>query len=183
MSLGQCDIEAASANDLATALESARFQPSADVGACAGIEIAAITVPTPLRDRPARPARPRRRGSGQQDPALYLCWGATVIAESTSYPGTGGYGSRHNKAPTIHTVRQNGSSRTPDRSPRCTLRQVDLFTGTSGAAGASRFPRPCQSAESKGSRRGGRCWGNPRSRTQIGAVTARDTAGNVYSIS
>jgi hypothetical protein len=28
-------------------------------------------------------------------------------------------------------------------------RQVDLFTGTSGAAGARRFPQPCQNAGSK----------------------------------
>jgi hypothetical protein len=70
--------------------------------------------------------------------------GATVIVESTSCPGT-----TQEQPAAIYAVPQNGSSRTPDRSLRCTLRQVDLFTGTSRAAGVRRFSQPYQSTVSK----------------------------------
>ena len=82
---GESYIEDVSADELAAALQSGRFHPSADADACAGFDVAAITVPTPLRD-----GLPDlgyvEAASGTL--ARYLRRGATVIVESTSYPGT-----------------------------------------------------------------------------------------------
>src|SRR5712692_3763063 len=57
-------VEDVPACELAAALESGRFRPSADADACAGFDAACRTL------------------------ARYLRQGATVIVESTSYPGT-----------------------------------------------------------------------------------------------
>ena len=82
---GESYIEDVSADELAAALQSGRFHPSADADACTGFDVAAITVPTPLRD-----GLPDlgyvEAASGTL--ARYLRRGATVIVESTSYPGT-----------------------------------------------------------------------------------------------
>ena len=82
---GESYVEDVPAGELAAAAESGRFRPSASADACAGFDVAVITVPTPLRD-------------GQPDLAYveaasrtlsrYLRPGTTVIVESTSYPGT-----------------------------------------------------------------------------------------------
>jgi len=82
---GESYIEDVSAEELATALESGRFHPSADADACTGFDIAAITVPTPLRDGLPDLGYVE---AASETLAAYLRRGATVIVESTSYPGT-----------------------------------------------------------------------------------------------
>jgi UDP-N-acetyl-D-glucosamine dehydrogenase len=82
---GESYVEDVSGSDLAAALESGRFHPSARADACAGFDVAVITVPTPLRD-----GLPDLTcvESASRTLARYLRPGATVIVESTSYPGT-----------------------------------------------------------------------------------------------
>src|ERR1700722_12954392 len=82
---GESYIEDVSADELATALESGRFRPSADADACTGFDIAAITVPTPLRDGLPDLGYVE---AASETLARFLRRGATVIMESTSYPGT-----------------------------------------------------------------------------------------------
>lgn len=61
------------------------FHPSSDPAVCADFDIAVIAVPTPLRD-----GAPDLRHIEQAAHTLgtYLSLGATVIVESTTYPGT-----------------------------------------------------------------------------------------------
>jgi UDP-N-acetyl-D-glucosamine dehydrogenase len=47
---GESYVEDVPAGELAAALKSGRFRPSASADACAGFDVAVITVPTPLRD-------------------------------------------------------------------------------------------------------------------------------------
>jgi UDP-N-acetyl-D-glucosamine dehydrogenase len=82
---GESYIEDVSADELAAALESGRFRPSADAGACAGFDVGVITVPTPLRDGLPDLGYVEAASTTL---ARYLRRGATVIVESTSYPGT-----------------------------------------------------------------------------------------------
>jgi UDP-N-acetyl-D-glucosamine dehydrogenase len=62
-----------------------RFRPSGHADACAGFDVALITVPTPLRDGLPDLACLE---AASRTLACYLRPGATVIVESTSYPGT-----------------------------------------------------------------------------------------------
>jgi UDP-N-acetyl-D-glucosamine dehydrogenase len=71
--------------ELSAALASGRYLPTSDTTACANFEVAVITVPTPLREgvpdlsfieEAARTLAP------------HLTIGATVVLESTTYPGT-----------------------------------------------------------------------------------------------
>src|ERR1700721_83756 len=82
---GESYVEDVSADELATALESGRFHPSSDADACTGFDVAAITVPTPLRDGLPDLGYVE---AASETLARYLRRGATVIVESTSYPGT-----------------------------------------------------------------------------------------------
>ena len=82
---GESYIEDVSAYDLATALESGRFHPSTDTDACTGFDVGVITVPTPLRDGLPDLGYVE---AASRTLARYLRRGATVIVESTSYPGT-----------------------------------------------------------------------------------------------
>ena len=82
---GESYIEDVAAGDVAAALETGRFLPSASAGACAGFDVALITVPTPLRDGLPDLACLE---AASRTLACYLRRGATVIVESTSYPGT-----------------------------------------------------------------------------------------------
>lgn len=70
---------------LRLALNSGRYRASADYSAASGFEIAVITVPTPLRD-----GIPDLTFIEQASASLsaHLSAGATVILESTTYPGT-----------------------------------------------------------------------------------------------
>jgi UDP-N-acetyl-D-glucosamine dehydrogenase len=82
---GESYVEDVPAGELAAALVSGRFRPSPEAGACAGFDVAVITVPTPLRD--GRPDLGYVEAASRTL-ARHLRRGATVILESTSYPGT-----------------------------------------------------------------------------------------------
>jgi UDP-N-acetyl-D-glucosamine dehydrogenase len=82
---GESYVEDVPACEVAAALESGRFRPSVSATACAGFDVAVITVPTPLRE-----GLPDLTSVEAASRILsgYLRPGATVILESTSYPGT-----------------------------------------------------------------------------------------------
>jgi UDP-N-acetyl-D-glucosamine dehydrogenase len=82
---GESYIEDVPTDQVAEAVRSGAFLPSAEQHACAGFDIAVITVPTPLRD-----GLPDLSyiDSAARSLARHLRRGATVILESTSYPGT-----------------------------------------------------------------------------------------------
>jgi UDP-N-acetyl-D-glucosamine dehydrogenase len=82
---GESYVEDVTADEVAAALESGRFRPSSGADACAGFDVAVITVPTPLRD--GRPDLGYVEAASRTL-ARHLRRGATVILESTSYPGT-----------------------------------------------------------------------------------------------
>src|ERR1017187_4049679 len=82
---GESYVEDVSAGELAAALESGRFRPSASADVCAGFDVAVITVPTPLRDGQPDLAYVE---AASRTLARFLRPGGTVIVESTSYPGT-----------------------------------------------------------------------------------------------
>jgi UDP-N-acetyl-D-glucosamine dehydrogenase len=82
---GETYVEDVPAGELAAALESGRFRPSANADACAGFDVALVAVPTPLRDGLPDLACLE---AASRTLARYLRPGATVIVESTSYPGT-----------------------------------------------------------------------------------------------
>jgi UDP-N-acetyl-D-glucosamine dehydrogenase len=73
------------ADQLTAVLDGGGFRPSSDERACAGFDVAVITVPTPLRDGLPDLAYVE---AAARTLARYLRPGATVIVESTSYPGT-----------------------------------------------------------------------------------------------
>jgi UDP-N-acetyl-D-glucosamine dehydrogenase len=85
LSAGESYIEDIPSSELAAAVGTEMFQPTAEPRACAGFDIAVITVPTPLRD--GLPDLTYIE-SAARTLARYLRPGATVIVESTSYPGT-----------------------------------------------------------------------------------------------
>jgi UDP-N-acetyl-D-glucosamine dehydrogenase len=82
---GQSYIEDISDEDLGAVLEAGTLHPSCEARACGGFDVAVIAVPTPLRD-----GAPDLRYIEQAAETLarYLRPGATVIVESTTYPGT-----------------------------------------------------------------------------------------------
>ena len=82
---GESYVEDVPAGELAAALGTGRFRPSAHADACAGFDVALITVPTPLRDGLPDLACLE---AASRTLACYLRPGVTVIVESTSYPGT-----------------------------------------------------------------------------------------------
>jgi UDP-N-acetyl-D-glucosamine dehydrogenase len=82
---GESYVEDVPADELAAALESGRFRPSVSEDACAGFDVAVITVPTPLRDGLPDLGYVE---AASRTLARYLRPGATVILESTSYSGT-----------------------------------------------------------------------------------------------
>jgi UDP-N-acetyl-D-glucosamine dehydrogenase len=82
---GESYVEDVSAAALGAALETGRYAPTDEAKACAGFDVAVITVPTPLRD--GSPDLTYIETSAATL-ARYLRPGATVILESTTYPGT-----------------------------------------------------------------------------------------------
>src|ERR1017187_1162445 len=82
---GESYIEDVPASQLVAALKDGMFRPASEPRACAGFDVAVITVPTPLRD--GLPDLTYIE-SAARTLARYLRPGATVIVESTSYPGT-----------------------------------------------------------------------------------------------
>lgn len=82
---GDSFIEDVPAEALGAALDSDRFTVSDELTSISGFDIAVITVPTPLRD--GAPDLTYIEASGA-DLARFLRAGATVVLESTTYPGT-----------------------------------------------------------------------------------------------
>jgi UDP-N-acetyl-D-glucosamine dehydrogenase len=82
---GESYVEDVSSAALAAALESGRYTASEEAKACAGFDVAVITVSTPLRD--GNPDLSYIETSASTL-ARFLRPGVTVILESTTYPGT-----------------------------------------------------------------------------------------------
>jgi UDP-N-acetyl-D-glucosamine dehydrogenase len=70
---------------LASALDSGRFEPTDDPDRIAGFDVAVIDVPTPLHDGAPNLSFVEAASAAV---ARHLRAGATVVLESTSYPGT-----------------------------------------------------------------------------------------------
>jgi UDP-N-acetyl-D-glucosamine dehydrogenase len=82
---GQSYIEDISDQDLSAVLEAGTLHPSCEARTCAGFDVAVIAVPTPLRE-----GVPDLRyiEEAARTLARFLRPGATVVVESTTYPGT-----------------------------------------------------------------------------------------------
>ena len=82
---GDSYVEDIPSEQLAAALATGRYQPSAGYDSCAGFDVAVITVPTPLREGIPDLSYIEESSRSLAD---HLTPGATVILESTTYPGT-----------------------------------------------------------------------------------------------
>ena len=82
---GESYVEDVSSEDLAAAIAGGRYVPTADASGCEGFDVAVITVPTPLRDGAPDLSYIE---TAAKTLARHLRRGATVILESTTYPGT-----------------------------------------------------------------------------------------------
>src|SRR5215469_6114536 len=82
---GESYVEDVPSDDLKNTLAAGTFRPSAEARSCAGFDVAVIAAPTPLRE--GLPDLSYIESAGRTL-ARYLRPGATVILESTSYPGT-----------------------------------------------------------------------------------------------
>jgi UDP-N-acetyl-D-glucosamine dehydrogenase len=82
---GESYVEDISAERLGAVLADRSYRPSTDPADCAGFDVALITVPTPLRD--GAPDLSYVEACAEML-AGHLRPGATVVLESTTYPGT-----------------------------------------------------------------------------------------------
>jgi UDP-N-acetyl-D-glucosamine dehydrogenase len=82
---GTSYVEDVPSAQLAKVLEAGQFRPTSQARACAGFDVAVIATPTPLRD--GLPDLSYLE-SAATSLAKFLRPGATVVVESTSYPGT-----------------------------------------------------------------------------------------------
>jgi UDP-N-acetyl-D-glucosamine dehydrogenase len=82
---GDSFVDDVSDDQLRAALESGRYNPTADYSQAAAFAVAVITVPTPLRDR--SPDLTFITSAGREL-ARYVTPGCLVVLESTTYPGT-----------------------------------------------------------------------------------------------
>jgi UDP-N-acetyl-D-glucosamine dehydrogenase len=85
LAAGESFVEDISAERLTAAIESGRYRAASEPKACAGFELAVITVPTPLREGVPDLSYIE---SAAEMLARFLRPGATVVLESTTYPGT-----------------------------------------------------------------------------------------------
>jgi UDP-N-acetyl-D-glucosamine dehydrogenase len=85
LNAGESFVEDVSNEQVARALHSGRFTVESDPSACAGFDVAVITVPTPLREG-APDLSFVKAACETLAPAVGR--GTTVVLESTSYPGT-----------------------------------------------------------------------------------------------
>jgi UDP-N-acetyl-D-glucosamine dehydrogenase len=85
LAAGDSYVEDVSDDTLAAALATGRYEPTHDPGRCAGFDVAVIDVPTPLAD-----GNPNLSHVEEAARILagHLRRGATVVLESTTYPGT-----------------------------------------------------------------------------------------------
>ena len=82
---GESYVEDIPDGQLRAALTTGRYQPRTDYAACQDFDVAVITVPTPLRE--GNPDLSYIEDSSRSLAGL-LRHGATVVLESTTYPGT-----------------------------------------------------------------------------------------------
>jgi nucleotide sugar dehydrogenase len=82
---GHSHVEDIDADRLGAALASGRYTPTAETADAAGFDVAVISVPTPLRDHTPDLTYIEDAARGL---AGHLRPGATVVLESTTYPGT-----------------------------------------------------------------------------------------------
>ncbi|MDT0317414.1 nucleotide sugar dehydrogenase [Streptomyces millisiae] len=82
---GQSYVEDVASTRLRAALDSGAYSVTAEATALAGFDIAVVTVPTPLRDGVPDLSYIE---SCAHTLGAHLCPGATVVLESTTYPGT-----------------------------------------------------------------------------------------------
>lgn len=82
---GESMVEDVTDERLAAALESGRYRPTTSTDDCAGFDVAVISVPTPLSD--GNPDLSYIEDAAR-NLAGHLTRGATVVLESTTYPGT-----------------------------------------------------------------------------------------------
>ncbi|MGV8884432.1 MAG: nucleotide sugar dehydrogenase [Microbacteriaceae bacterium] len=82
---GESYVDDISNEQLTQAMEAGTYTPTTDYADAAGFDVAVITVPTPLRE--SLPDLSFIESSGASLAAL-LTRGATVVLESTTYPGT-----------------------------------------------------------------------------------------------
>src|SRR5439155_11057812 len=85
LAAGESYVEDVDSTTLADALASGRYRPANEAKACAGFDMAVITVPTPLNE--GNPDLSYIESSAATV-ARFLRPGATVVLESTTYPGT-----------------------------------------------------------------------------------------------
>lgn len=85
LAAGKTHIDDISDADVQSALATGRYHPTAEARDIAGFDIAVVTVPTPLKD--GVPDMRYIESAGTMI-ARFLRPGATVILESTTYPGT-----------------------------------------------------------------------------------------------
>jgi UDP-N-acetyl-D-glucosamine dehydrogenase len=85
LAAGESYVEDIPDDALAAALATGRFRPSSDSRACEGFDVAVITVPTPLREGIPDLSYIEQAAATV---ASHLHRGATVVLESTTYPGT-----------------------------------------------------------------------------------------------
>src|SRR5205807_8723841 len=85
LAAGESYVEDVTPDALAAALATGRYTPSSDPESLAEFDVAVITVPTPLRE--GNPDLSYIE-SAASTIARFLRPGATVILESTTYPGT-----------------------------------------------------------------------------------------------
>jgi UDP-N-acetyl-D-glucosamine dehydrogenase len=85
LSAAESYVEDVTGERLQAALRTGRYTPTTSYRAAAGFDVAVVTVPTPLRD-----GAPDLRyiEESARELARYVRPGATVILESTTYPGT-----------------------------------------------------------------------------------------------
>lgn len=82
---GESYVEDVSAERIRAAMAAGRYRPSDQARDCGGFDVAVVTVPTPLRE--GLPDLSYIEESARTL-ARYLRLGATVVLESTTYPGT-----------------------------------------------------------------------------------------------
>jgi UDP-N-acetyl-D-glucosamine dehydrogenase len=85
LTLGQSYVEDVDPGQVRAALATGRYQPTSEARACAGFDVAVISVPTPLTEGVPDLSHVEAASTTL---ARYLRPGATVILESTTYPGT-----------------------------------------------------------------------------------------------
>lgn len=85
LAAGESFVEDVSDEMLSAALQTGRYVVSCEAKICAGFDVAVITVPTPLKDGNPDVSYIETAAATL---ARYLRPGATIVLESTTYPGT-----------------------------------------------------------------------------------------------